>query len=283
MAQFPERMDPGIERLLSLPFCDHGLESVLICFGLVTVELFLGFGAHSSADFVDRLVRLAPVLAPTTATGSADGQALKALSKVLDQMATLWGLIDATKDALLAWEIRMLGFGQAAPWPRNASGSASGRSARAAAGPYSPAGSMPQGLRRAEPVVSALMDLEIQTKSKWISRLEKIAMQAGSFSSFFSDPAGDDLLTADERDRLRKAVLAKGAFRTMAVHPRHIERFRQWAVDQSLVFYPITIDLLLKYLLWLDCRGCGPTVIPSVKAALTWVGSRILRTLNPTS
>ena len=178
------------------------------------------------------------------------------------------GLIDATKDALLAREIRMLGFGQAVPRPRNVSSSASGRSARVAAVPYTPAGSMPQGLRRSEPVVSALTDLEIQAKSKWISRLEKIAMQAGSFSSFFSDLAGGDLLTADERDRLRKAVLAKGAFRTMAAHTRHFERFRQWAIDQSLVFYPLTIDVLLKYLLWLGSRGCGPTVIPSVKADL---------------
>ena len=92
-AQFPERMDPGIEKLLSLPFFGHELESVLICFGMVTVELFLGFGAQSSAEFVDRLVRLAPVLAPTTSTGLADGQALQALSEVLDQLATLSTLL----------------------------------------------------------------------------------------------------------------------------------------------------------------------------------------------
>ena len=93
------------------------------------------------------------------------------------------------------------------------------------------------------------MEAEIQTKMKWIRRLEKLAISAGVHALFFSDQIQSDLLTADERDRLRKAVLAKGAFRTMAVHTRHFERFVQWATDRSITFYPVTIDLLLKYML----------------------------------
>ena len=275
-------MDPGIERLLSLPFFDDRLEAALLCFGLFTVELFLGFGASSSIDFVDRVVRLAPALGPTTSSGAVDSSALAGLTKVLDQLAILWTLIDATKDDLLRREMRLIGFGQAVPRPRNYSSGPASSAARQVAVPYAPAGSMPQALRRTAPVVSALMDLEIQRKMKWIRRLERLAIAAGAHSLFFCDQIQPDLLTADERDRLRKAVLAKGAFRTMAVHTRHLERFAQWATDRSLVFYPLTVDLLLKYLLWLDQKGCGPTVIPSVKAALIWVSSRLVISIPDT-
>ena len=138
-------MDPGIEKLLSLPFFDDRLEAVLLLFGMVTVELFLGFGASCSTDFVDRFVRLAPVLGPTTATGAVDNNALTALTTVLDQLAMLWVLIDATKDALLQREARMLGFGQAAPRPRNISRGHQASTARAVAPPYAPAGAMKIG------------------------------------------------------------------------------------------------------------------------------------------
>ena len=43
--------------------------------------------------------------------------------------------------------------------------------------------------------------------------------------------------------------------------------------------FPLSIDLVLKYCLFLYNSGCGPTVIPSVRAALSWVCSRLIITL----
>ena len=72
------------------------------------------------------------------------------------------------------------------------------------------------------------MEAEISAKLKWVRRLEAIALRAGRHSAFFhDDAAGSDLLLSSEKDKLRKAVLAKGVFRTMAVHTRHFERMHQ--------------------------------------------------------
>ena len=42
-----------------------------------------------------------------------------------------------------------------------------------------------------------------------------------------------------------------------------------------MALYPLTIDAVVKYALVLDSKECGPTVIPSQRSALKWVGSRL--------
>ena len=235
----------------------------------------MGFGAASADDFVSKLIAIAPALAPAGKDGKPLMADLKALASALDQLSILWSLVEATKDALFAREARLMGFGLAArsaPVPMTVRAGCSARSAA----PYLKAGP-PRPLRPIDPVVSPLMESEISAKLKWIRRLEAIAMRAGRHSLFYNDDSSRSALLLDtERDKLRKAVLAKGAFRTMAVHTRHFERFHQWSVDQQITFYPIVIDLVLKYVLWLDSRGCGPSVLCSLRAALYWIGSRLL-------
>ena len=75
------------------------------------------------------------------------------------------------------------------------------------------------------------------------------------------DPT-QNVLTDGENDLLRKADLARGAFRTLAFHTGHFERFQQWAKDAHVNFFPTTVDVVLKCCLFLDSRGSGPTVIP---------------------
>ena len=48
-----------------------------------------------------------------------------------------------------------------------------------------------------------------------------------------------------------------------------------------LQLYPLDLQVLLKYALWLYNRGCGPTVLPSVRAAVSWVARRLRLVLPP--
>ena len=120
------------------------------------------------------------------------------------------------------------------------------------------------------------MEQELAPKKKWILRLEAIARHAGA-SAGFHDVREDELfLTVDEAAKLKHLALAKGAYRTLAVHVRHVERLMQFGKDRRLPVFPLSTDMVLKYCLFPFNSGCGPSVIPSIRAALTWVGSRLL-------
>ena len=67
----------------------------------------------------------------------------------------------------------------------------------------------------------------------------------------------------------------------MAIHIRHFERFREWVISSGLQLYPLDLQVLVKYDLWLYDRGCGPTVLPSVRAAVSWVARRLRLALPP--
>ena len=119
------------------------------------------------------------------------------------------------------------------------------------------------------------MEQELLEKRKWINRLEAIAAEAGVHARFNDPEAVDDVLSPEERVKLKKLVLAVGAFRTISTHVRHYERFTTWAKAQSHSLYPLSQSLVSKYALYLDERECGPTVIPSARAAISWVCSRL--------
>ena len=122
-----------------------------------------------------------------------------------------------------------------------------------------------------------LRDAELLAKDKWIVRLERLALEAGPHAKINDNSVEVAVLSSDESALLRKFALAKGAFRTLAVHVRHFERFSEWVIPCNLQLYPLDLQVLLKYALWLYHRGCGPTVLPSVRAAVSWVAARRLR------
>ena len=74
---------------------------------------------------------------------------------------------------------------------------------------------------------------------------------------------------------LRSIVYESGGFRTIQQCVRHWERFETWARSQNINAIPLTTEVLVKYILDLADRGCGPTVIPSVRGAVKWICKRI--------
>ena len=121
-----------------------------------------------------------------------------------------------------------------------------------------------------------MAQLESQAKAKWVCRLDKIAEAAGSAASINSIEGDEEgMLTLAEKSRVRKLVLGMGAFRTLGTYVRHWERFADWASSKGLAVYPPEVKAVVKYILELDERGCGPTVITSVRSAIKWLGKRI--------
>ncbi|CAE7560898.1 unnamed protein product, partial [Symbiodinium pilosum] len=112
-------------------------------------------------------------------------------------------------------------------------------------------------------------------KQRWAARLEAVAGRAGDHAELNKHEAGDETLTGPERERIKNLVLSSGAPKTMAVHIRRWEKLERWCSANSVVLYPLTIDAVVKYALFLDSKECGPTVIPSLRSALKWVGSRL--------
>ena len=74
---------------------------------------------------------------------------------------------------------------------------------------------------------------------------------------------------------LRSIVYESGGFRTIQQCVRHWERLETWARSQNINAIPLTTEVLVKYILDLADRGCGPTVIPSVRGAVKWICKRI--------
>ena len=70
-----------------------------------------------------------------------------------------------------------------------------------------------------------------------------------------------------------------GASRTLGTHVRHWERLRDWARSKGLNVNSMDVSVVVKHLLDLDERGCGPTVITSVRMAVKWIGKRLYLTV----
>ena len=120
-----------------------------------------------------------------------------------------------------------------------------------------------------------LLDAEAAEKQRWAARLEAVAGRAGDHAELNKHEAGDETLTGPERERIKNLVLSSGAPKTMAAHIRRWEKLERWCSANSVTLYPLTIDAVVKYALFLDSKECGPTVIPSLRSALKWVGSRL--------
>ena len=98
-------------------------------------------------------------------------------------------------------------------------------------------------------------------KSRWAARLQKIATKAGAAAKI-NGPARDGL-SAKEDEAIKAIVLKSGAFRTMRQNVRAWEKFDQWATEVGVGIYPPTDAVVVKYSLYLESSGCGPSVIPA--------------------
>ena len=277
-------MDRAVAKVCSLPCFNKNFHKVLILLQLVTVELILAFDAHSGVQFAELVLDLAPALI----SGLLDSElqdALELIAGSCDDLAMLWILVSAAKDTLLKDSARLAGFGTAS---LQSSGSARAkvdhglkRPRMSSSAALSSAAPRLNGSREPSSSITPLMEKELLLKSKWIRRLERICEMAGSAAGFNQAAPIDDALSTEERVKLKRLVLAVGAFRTLGTHVRHWERFAAWCSLQGLSAYPPSSSAVLKYLLSLSARECGPTVIPSVRAAIAWLGKRIQLDVPP--
>ena len=61
----------------------------------------------------------------------------------------------------------------------------------------------------------------------------------------------------------------------MAGHVRIFERFEKWASAVGFEFYPLSIDKVLKYGMFLNNCSCGPSVLPTLRASIKWICSKL--------
>ena len=131
----------------------------------------------------------------------------------------------------------------------------------------------------ADSSTTPLLDQENAVKAKWAGRLEAMGRRAGVHSKLLHDQEANEELAPGEAAKLRKLVLSSGAPRTMIAHVRAVERFEHWAAFSDIELFPLSVEKILKYALYLDARFCGPTVIPSLKTSLKWVAARLVMEL----
>ena len=120
-----------------------------------------------------------------------------------------------------------------------------------------------------------LLDKERSEKKRWAVRLEEIGVRAGEHAKLFQEAHLGPNLSAAEKTQLRNLVLVSGAHRTMAGHVRTFERFEKWASAVGMVVHPLSIDKVLKYGMFLNGRSCGPSVLPTLRAAIKWICSKL--------
>ena len=247
-------MDQSISKLLALQFFDEEFRRLVDVLAFHTVERIICVQAPCGPAFAQKVMELAPALVRCAPDGSPDLKELEAVAARFDQFDLFWHLVSEARDLLLLQEARMLGFG--AFGRREPSGSVkalrSNPMAKAAALLSNRQPSLPSPIRpRSDPLQgpAVLRDAVLLAKDKWIVRLERLALEAGSHARINDDSGGSAILSSDESALLRKFALAKGAFRTLAVHVRHFERFREWVGSVHLQLYPLDLQVLLKYAL----------------------------------
>ena len=106
-------------------------------------------------------------------------------------------------------------------------------------------------------------------------RLRAIVERCGEHATIAGGPKPGSPLSQEEMNALRSIVYESGGFRTIQQCVRHWERLETWARPQNINAIPLTTEVLVKYVLDLADRGCGPTVIPSVHGAVKWICKRI--------
>ena len=128
---------------------------------------------------------------------------------------------------------------------------------------------------RSDEAQDSLKAREIGEARKWGMRLRAIVERCGEHATIAGGPKPGSPLSQEEMNALRSIVYESGGFRTIQQCVRHWERLETWARSQNINAIPLTTEVLVKYILDLADRGCGPTVIPSVRGAVKWICKRI--------
>ena len=274
MLQVDAPSDRWVTKILSFPCFDDLFRESVTRTHLSNLQLVLAMEVCSESEFAAKVLEWSPSLAPD------HHKALAARPEMLEQF---WVFTKAAEAVFSESFCFQLGMSQTAKVARTQGADAASelRKRSALLALLAPVRSPKPKLLGpgSSSSNSPLLDQEMAEKLKWARRLEDIATRAGPFAGIIEDhcPAGEgpEILSSLEKERLKSLVLTAGAPSTMSGHVRRFERFECWADRHSIPFFPITEDKVLKYALFLDQQECGPTVIPSLRTALRWVGFRI--------
>ncbi|CAE7174642.1 unnamed protein product, partial [Symbiodinium necroappetens] len=195
------------------------------------------------------------------------------LAKWVPTIEILFALVRSTAKTGTADLATDLGFGLAEV--SVAVGRSPARSKKGSGGPPMrlPLAKRPRTIEPREDAQASLKARELG--EEWGMRLRAIVERCGEHAAIAGGPKPGSPLSQEEMNALRSIVYESGGFRTIKQCVRHWERLETWARSQNIMAIPLTTEVLVKYLLNLADRGCGPTVIPSVRGAVKWICKRI--------
>ena len=263
-------MDRALSRILSLPLFDDEFSKALTALKLDRVEKFIVLEVKSGAAFLEKIAFLFQKSSPDSVHSLVERpNACSALIEILDRSASLF----------LNSAVGELGFAQSqsAVRGRGTVGLTRAVQSLAQESVLDMVVHAPKKLKTASSGAQIqLREKEISLNTKWSRRLQEIGDRAGRFAKInIQEGEHVHLLTDVERDMIKKMVLSMGSFRTLQVHVRHWERWEEWAKEEDLCLFPVTLDLMVKYALFLEAKLCGPTVIPSFLTAVNFVAYRL--------
>ena len=262
-------MDRSVRKILSLPIFHDQFIEALVATNMASIEKVLAFGGGSPDEFASNVLFCAPGF-------QCDESCIQVLIDNADLLALVWSIVTASKSKFLDEVATDLGYGLADHRRSERAITSLADAKRLLAAPVDR--QLAKVPRAAAPsaAVDSLRSAEESEKHKWALRLDAIAARAGASASININQVDDGVLSEAESNLVKFMVFSAGAFRTIRAHVRHWERLEAWAgaLPEPQSVYPLDLDLLVKYALHLS-KECGPTVIPSVRAAVRWICRRI--------
>ena len=261
-------------KILSLPVFSDAFAQAIIQTPIGDLAFISAMNASSASEFASRVCDM---------SSTFDHEVAQTICQDSSQLEQFWFLAIASEKLFLESTAFQLGFGlcETRTLQRESSSIAKLRKEAVIRALVSRPTAPSKKRRSSEPESSSsqLLDKENAEKAKWAARLEAIGRRAGSEAKLLTRDDQSDDLSNGELAKLKQLVLISGAPRTMAAHIRSFERMEIWFDFNSIPVYPLTIDKVLKYSLFLDQRECGASVIPSFRTALKWVASRLALSL----
>ena len=264
-------VDRWVAKVLALPVFSHDFADALAASPLANLALIASMEVAAGAQFVQKVSDWA---------GTMDPKVAEALLREPAMLEQFWSIASSVEKSFFESTALQLGFGLCEPSQahRVLSEESALRKQAAIRALVSKPARDPKRMKTAKDAPAGstpLLDHEQAERHKWGAKLEEIGRRAGSWAKLFEKRQDGEELSAGESARLRHLVLTSGAHRTMAAHVRAWERFELWIVANHLTMFPLSLDKVLKYALYLDSRECGPTVIPTLRSSIRWVASRL--------
>ena len=267
-------MDRSVRKILSLPLFGDDFCQWLVDLRMAQFEKLCAVSDGTIDECVQAFVNLVPAL--EAQYSSAQQKTEEELARWVPTIEILFALVRNTAKTGTADLAVDLGFGLAEV--SVAVGRSPLKSRRDSNEPPLPLplAKRPKAIEpRADEAQASLKAREIGEARKWGMRLRAIVERCGEHATIAGGPKPGSPLSQEEMNALRSIVYESGGFRTIQQCVRHWERLETWARSQNINAIPLTTEVLVKYVLDLADRGCGPTVIPSVRGAIKWICKRI--------